>query len=131
DLVVGSSHMGGKGNVDVWEAVDSGNGFGNLQQAKLGAVNDSGSQQDPMMSGDSLTLYEAPDTTGTQQIMVSTRTDRNHNFNAPSVITELRDPGGFGTADPSISADQLIIIVSSARAGTSGVGDLWYATRPT
>jgi hypothetical protein len=131
DLVVGSSHMGGEGNVDVWEAVDSGSGFGELQQMKLGAVNDFGSQQDPTISGDGLTLYEAPDTTGTQQILRSTRSDRNHNFSPPAVIDELRDPGGFGTADPAVTADQLIILVASARAGTAGGGDLWYATRAT
>jgi hypothetical protein len=131
DLVVGSSHMGGKGGVDVWESVWGAAGFGMLQQAKLGAVNDSGNQQDPMISGDGLTLYEAPDTTGTQQIAVATRQDRNHNFSAPAVIDELVDPYGYGTADPAISVDQRIIIVSSGRYGTTGGGDLWYATRAT
>jgi len=131
DLLVGSSHTGGKGGLDVWEAVDGPAGFGMLQQAMLGAVNDYGNQQDPMISGDGLTLYEAPDTTGTQQITMSTRPDRMHDFSAPAVIDELVDPSGYGTADPTVSADQLIIIVSSARYGTTGGGDLWYATRAT
>jgi len=131
DLLVGSSHTGGEGNVDVWEAVAGAAGFAMLQQTKLGAVNDSGNQQDPVISGDGLTLYEAPDSVGTQQITVSTRQDRTHNFSAPSVIDELVDPYGYGTADPAISADQLIIIVSSGRSGTNGGGDLWYATRAT
>jgi Tol biopolymer transport system component len=130
DLVVGSSKPGGKGQVDVWEAVKSAT-WGPLQQSKLGAVNDFANQQDPTISGDGLTLYEAPDTSGTQQIMVATRQDRSHNFTAPQQITELVDPGGFGTADPAVSVDQRIIVVSSGRLGGAGQGDLWYATRPS
>jgi Tol biopolymer transport system component len=128
-LVVGSSQTGGAGGVDVWEATNPGSGFGGLSRTHVMMLDDSGNQQDPTISSDGLALYEAPDSTGTQQIMVATRQDRTHNFGAPQQIAELVDSDGYGTADPAISVDQRIILMSSARTGTAGQGDLWYATR--
>lgn len=131
DLFVGSTHGGGAGQVDVWEATRSSSLYGALQQDQLDSVNDFANQQDPTISGDGLALYEAPDSSGRQLIVVATRGDRSDSFESPQVLDELVDPGGYGTADPALSTDQRIILVSSARAGTAGGGDLWYATRAT
>lgn len=130
-LVVGSDRSGGHGAVDVWEATGSGGLFAQAEENHVGALEDSSNQQDPTINKDGTRIYLAPDTTGTQQIVTASRPDRSHNFGSPQTINELVDQGGQGTADPTLSVDELVIVVSSGRTGALGGGDLWYATRAT
>ena len=126
-LVVGSTQDGGAGGVDVWEATDTGSGFGALSRTHVMMVEDIGNQQDPMISSNGLHLYIAPDSSGRQILVVASRASTTANFGAPVAITELNDAIA-GTADPTVSDDERVIVFSSSRTGT-GAGDLWYATR--
>ena len=78
---------------------------------------------------DGTALYFAPTNGVPQQIFVAHRVDETHNFDAGTELMELADPDGGGTADPAISPDQKLIIVSSGRTGSPGFVNLWYATR--
>ena len=128
-LVVGSSHMGGAGGIDVWEATAATPlVFGGLSRTHVMMLEDGGNQQDPMVSANGLRLYEAPDTTGMQLLEVASRTSTTMNFGAPQPITELND-ATYGTADPTVNDTETVIVFSSGRAGTVGSGDLWYSTR--
>ena len=130
-LFVASDFTGGgsKGSVDVFFAAYNGSTWGALGQGKSGAINDVGGQYDPAASEDGTALYFAPSNGIPQQIFVARRADETKNFDAGTELTELIDPDGGGTADPAISADQRVIIVTSSRTGTMGVNDLFYATR--
>jgi hypothetical protein len=128
-LVVGSSRGGGSGGIDVWEAsAVTPLAFGPLSRDHVMMVEDSGNQQDPMVSSNGLHLYEAPDTTGMQILEMASRSSTTMNFGAPQPITELND-ATFGTADPAVNDTETVIVFSSGRTGTVGAGDLWYATR--
>lgn len=128
-LVVGSSQTGGAGGVDVWEAnATTPFVFGGLSRSHVMMLEDSGNQQDPMISSNGLHLYEAPDSTGMQILVVASRGATNMNFGAPVAITELNDASN-GTADPTVNVDETVIVFSSGRTGTVGNGDLWYSTR--
>lgn len=130
-LVVGSSQTGGAGGVDVWEASGATPFvFGGLSRTHVMMLEDSGNQQDPMVSSSGLHLYEAPDSTGMQLLSVASRGATNMNFGAPVAITELND-ASTGTADPTVNVDETVIVFSSGRTGTIGNGDLWYSTRAT
>lgn len=132
-LFVASDFTGGgsKGSVDVFFSAYNGTSWAALGQGKAGAINDAGGQYDPYVSEDGTALYLAPSAGLPQQIYVATRADETKNFGAPTELMELADPGGTGTADPALSADQRVILFTSARTGTTGVNDLWYATRAT
>jgi Tol biopolymer transport system component len=130
-LFVASDFTGGgsKGSVDVFFAGYNGTTWTTLGQGKAGAINDAGGQYDPAVSEDGTALYFAPSNGIPQQIFVAKRTDETKNFDAGTELMELVDPDGTGTADPAISADQRLIIVTSYRTGTTGANDLFYATR--
>ena len=127
-LVVGSSQDGGAGGVDVWEATNGATTFGALSRTHVMMVETTGNEQDPQVSSDGLHLYLAPDTSGTQELVMASRTSTTANFGTPVLITELNDAIA-GTADPTVNADETVIVFSSGRTGTTGAGDLWYATR--
>jgi Tol biopolymer transport system component len=131
DLFVGSSQNGGAGGVDVWEATGATPFvFGTLNRTHVMMVEDSGNQQDPVISANGLHLYLAPDTTGNQILVMASRPSATMNFSAPRPIAELNDAVN-GTADPTLNADETVIVFASARTGTVGGGDLWYSTRAT
>jgi hypothetical protein len=48
-------------------------------------------------------------------------------FGPAVLVTELSSPAG--DSDPSIQSDGLVIFLHSDRPGTSGLNDLWVATR--
>jgi Tol biopolymer transport system component len=131
DLFVGSSQNGGAGGVDVWEATGATPFvFGTLSRTRVMMLEDSGNQQDPVISSNGLHLYDAPDTTGLQILEMASRPATTMNFGAPRPITELNDATN-GTADPTLNADETVIVFASGRTGTVGNGDLWYSTRAT
>lgn len=120
---------GSRGATDIWFSSKNGTGWAALGQGKSAAMNDAGDQLDPDITPDGTAIYFAPSNGVPQQIFVAKRADNTKNFDAGTMLMELVDPDGTGTADPAISADQRLIIVTSYRTGTTGANDLFYATR--
>jgi WD40 repeat protein len=89
----------------------------------LGTVDTSANQWDPEISADELRLYLAPDDTGLQHVAVAERATVADDFGAPVTIPELASTTTDN--DPTISADERVIVFASNRNGRG----LWYATR--
>lgn len=124
---IATRRANGEGASDIWQATRATGGtalFDALTQTHLGAVNDGGNQLDPHVSADGLRLYYANGSP--QQIVVSSRVSATSDFSAPVVIAGIGDPAG--DADPTLTADERVLIFSSQRTGLGGT-DLWYATR--
>ncbi len=125
---IGSARPNGNNNIDVWEATHTNGTFGGFTQMHLGAVNSGGNEHDPFISADGLHLYLAPDTGGTQRIVVASRASTSANFNAPVRIDALYS--GAGDADPTLSDDERVIVFASHRPDPAhAAGNLWFATR--
>ncbi len=126
ELVIASDRPGGQGLYDLWHAKRASTQvpWNPLNEAQLGSEDDANSQFDPQLSIDGLHLYYAPLVGTIQVIMFATRATRTVAFGTPTVlgITSFK-----GDADPAPSADELVIVYSSMRAG--GTGHLYYATR--
>jgi hypothetical protein len=129
--VVGSNRGSSQG-IDVWETqrTTTGDNWPALSRSRTGNVNTNGADHDPTISADGLTLYLSPDTQSPQRLVSAKRTTVTGNFAAPVEITELNDASA-GTADPSPSPDERIILFASGRtiAGGPLEGNLWYSTR--
>lgn len=125
---VANRRLDGEGAADLWEAtraVGDDGAFDAMTQVHLGAVNDAGNQLDPHVSPDGLRLYLSIN--DPQQLAVASRTSKTASFSAPTVIPVIGSD--VGDADPTLTADERVIIFSSQRTGVGGT-DLWYATRP-
>jgi Tol biopolymer transport system component len=127
--VVGSDQAGGSGGVDIWETSrgTTGASWGALGRAHVMAVDTAASDHDPMISASGLHLYDAPDAPGMQHIALATRLNRTASFGAAATIAELES--GTGDGDPTITADERIIVFYSNRTSAFTGGNLWYATR--
>lgn len=128
DLIafIATRRGGGEGAVDLWEASRGTPGitaFANFTQAHLANVNDAANQRDPHISPDGLRLYFAAG--DPQKIVVSSRASLADNFGAPQEITEVN--GAAGDADPTLTADERVILFT--RRDSGGSTDLFYATR--
>jgi Tol biopolymer transport system component len=130
-LVVGSTHAPGIGAVDVWEATRAtiGQSFGALAETHEGAVNTATDEHDPTISANGLRLYFAPTSSGTQRIVVASRVTMADDFGAPAVIAALDT--GTGDADPTLSADERLIVFTSHQTASAAGVNLWYANRAT
>jgi len=125
---LGSGRPNGNNNIDVWEATSTNGTFGGFTQMHLGAVNSGGNEHDPFISADGRHLYLAPDTGGTQRIVVASRATAADNFSAPVRVEELYS--GAGDADPALSDDERVIVFSSHRPDPAhAASNLWFATR--
>jgi len=123
--VVGSNRTGSMG-VDVWTSTRASTSVAFPAFTKAAGVNTSGNDQDPTISADGLHLYIAPDTGGTQKIVVATRAALGDTFGAPTTVIN----SGSGDADPSPTPDERILVFASNRVlAGGGNGDIWYATR--
>ena len=124
EVYLSSSRDGGLGGSDVWRMTraDTNSAFAN--PALVDDVNISAHDYDPHISPDGLRLYHAPAVAEHQEIVVSTRASDDLPFGAPSGIAELNS--GTTDADPTLSADELVIVFSSHR---TGIRDLYLATR--
>lgn len=80
---------------------------------------------DATLSYDGLRLYFAP-TGGTQQIWIAERATFEAPFGSPKALPGL---DGTDDADPTLTADERVIVFSSDRSGGLGGRDLWYALR--
>ena len=129
--VVGSDRVGGAGGLDVWESTRATTSelFPAMSRTKVMMVETSGNDHDPTISASGLHLYLAPDATGSQHIVMASRSSPGGNFGVPMTLAEL--DSGTGDADPSPTPDERIIVFSSNRSTpfvTAG-GNIWYATR--
>lgn len=127
--VVGSDQGGGSGGVDVWETSRAATSasWGALSRAHVMSVDTAASDHDPMVSASGLHLYDAPDAPGMQHIALATRPSRTASFAAAATITEL--DSGMGDGDPTVTADERIIVFYSSRTSAFTGENLWYATR--
>lgn len=126
--IVASRRSGGSGGVDFWQGKRSASGtqaFPTLDQSFLAQVNNAGDQSDPHVSPDGLRLYYA--TGNPQTIVIAERNGLLANFGASSALPNIN--GSTGDADPTLTADERVMIFTSNRTGSLGLTDLWYATR--
>jgi len=123
---IGSERSGGEGATDVWRGTRATTaGSFTFDQMHLAAVNDGMAQWDPHISRDGLRLYLAPiGNGGAQHVAVATRGAPSAAFGTPQTISELQST--VVDNDPTLTADERVIVFASNRDGTR---KLWYATR--
>ena len=126
DFVVASDRGG---NLDLWEASDgsAGSAFPVPTTATFPSVDTSAAQLDPHISEDGLRIYYAPTDFGAQHIALTRRTARGSAFDAPTELANL-DTDTEGDEDPTVTADETVIVFSTRRDVTLGV-QIYYATR--
>ncbi|MEM7198620.1 MAG: hypothetical protein AAF628_00015 [Planctomycetota bacterium] len=96
----------------------------------LVALSSSGFEAKPDIAADRLTLYFASDQAGGAgdlDLWRATRPSLTAPFGVQTNITELNGAGRDHT--PTTSADGLLMIYSSSRAGGLGTDDAWFTTR--
>jgi hypothetical protein len=111
----------------VFDAFDLTMPFGTA--VPLGTLNGILADDDPTLTGDLLEIIFDSERTGTvaSDFLVARRATLADAWSAPTIITELASPNDEDT--PIMSRDGLIITLSSDRAGTIGMNDLWISTR--
>ncbi len=127
--ILSSSRAGGQGGGDFWQASRATAGataFGAASESQMGTVNDAGEQRDPAISPDGLRLYFAAGS-APQNLAVASRTNTLSSFSAGVAIPVVGDPSG--DADPTLTADERVLVFSSNRSGGAGGTDLWYSVR--
>jgi Tol biopolymer transport system component len=125
--VMASSRTGTEGNSDLWLATRTLKTlpFGPFEAADgLPNINTGAEELDPELSADGLHLYLTEG--NPRRIAISVRSNTNGNFGSPQDVAGLFSDAG--DADPSVSPDELVIVFSSRRNGSS-TDELWYATR--
>jgi Tol biopolymer transport system component len=105
--------------------VDVNGAFGTFTKDNLSNVNTNGSEYDPEISADGLHLYLAPGSP--QRIVVATRTSTSSSFSSTQLVNGVNSD--LGDADPTLSADERVIVWASRRNGGVGAVDLYYASR--
>jgi Tol biopolymer transport system component len=125
--IVSSDRPLTEGGSDLWIATrtDVNGLFGTFTRNNLANVNGIGSELDPEISADGLHLYLARG--GPQRIVVATRASTSGSFNTPQDVNGVN--GDLGDADPTLSADERVIVWASRRSGGAGGDDLYYASR--
>lgn len=122
--VFGSDRVGGEGLADFWvttrAAVTA--TWAVPSQTFVMTVNDANNQGDPELNADGTRIYFSD--LAPPRIVVATRASTTANFNAQTVLIS----SGVGDGDPSLSADERLILFMSSRSPSQGQ-DLWYATR--
>lgn len=91
---------------------------------RIDELSTAGSEGNPMMTGDRLTLYFDSDRSGDGELYVATRPGTTAPFDAPQQITEVSSPAA--ESDPWISPDGRTLYFTSDRDGTLR---LWQTTR--
>lgn len=114
-FVVRNTNAGPRTPLGPWTPAD---------QNVLNDLNTNQAEYDPWLSGDGLRLYFSPGNGG-QQIAVATRSTLSDGFGAPTQV----DLGIGNNGDPSLSADERVLLFTSTRADPAG--DLYFATRAT
>jgi hypothetical protein len=127
--VVASDRTGTIGSSDVWLAtrMNKQAPFLAFLAANVAAINTGEDELDPELSADGLHMYLAIGSN--QEIAMATRAATDVAFSAPQALTVLNSSAD--DADPSVSADELVIVFSSERTqgGGDAMGDLYYSKR--
>jgi hypothetical protein len=118
------------GSEDVYRATRSDRGSVFSSAAALSALNTSDDDGTPCPSADGLTLYfysTRDGGVGGRDLYTASRATASDDFSNPALIQSVNST----TNDhlPRISGDGLTLLISSARTGGVGAGDLWLATR--
>jgi len=111
--IIATERSGGSGASDLWEYRG-----GTFSQAPFVNVNTPAAQFDPWVSSDGMALLYSATQSGTQVIVVSTRSSFVAPFAAPFVVPGIATP----SADPWVSADSTLLLFASN-------GRLFYARR--
>ncbi|MEO7092751.1 MAG: hypothetical protein ABI175_05840 [Polyangiales bacterium] len=95
----------------------------------LTSLNNTLADDDPSLTGDLLEIIFDSERMGTSSsdLLVARRATLADPWSVPAIITELASVNDEDT--PCLSRDGLIITLSSDRAGTIGMNDLWTSTR--
>lgn len=127
--VVASSQAGGAGDADVWETsrANTTASWGALVRTRVMALASAGGDYDPFVTSDGLRIYYAPTTPAPQHIAYAKRSSTSDNFDAPADVVGVNTTAG--EADPTVFANERVIVFTSARTATHPLTNLWYATR--
>lgn len=127
--VVASERNGSEGMSDVWIATRTSTQapFGTFSQTGVANVNTSNAELDPELSADGLHLYFARSNSGAQRIAMAERPSTASSFGSPQDVNGVNTD--VGDADPTLSADERVIVWASRRTGGVGNVDLYYASR--
>lgn len=129
--VVASSQSGGAGGSDIWETSrpTSNAAWGPISRSHTSGLATAGSELDPFVNSDGLRLYYSPTSPSPQRIMVAKRASLSEVFASPTEVGGVNS--GSGEWDPTLIANDRVIIFASDRTSSNGSGNLWYATRAT
>ena len=122
-----STRPGGAGDSDLYVARRPNTGTDFNSVSALSALNSSAREHLPWVSSDELVVYFASDRAGSMDLWTATRSARAQPFSAPTPVAELNSSAD--DAGLSLSADELVVILASARAGGAGGWDLYRAVR--
>jgi Tol biopolymer transport system component len=124
----GSGSDMGEG-VDTVDGADACVGFGSFGiPMPLGALNSTSVDSAPFLTADELTIYFHSLRSGpTRDIWTATRMSLADSFPSPLQASELNSTDE--DQEPSVTADGLIVLLSSDRPGSTGAHDLWIAQR--
>lgn len=129
-----SDRSGGAGGSDIWVAVRAQRTtpFAPPDFIPLELLNTPRDEYDPEPSADGRQLYYVTDDPaggpGGKDIMIATRPTATGPFDAHAPLAAVNST--VTDDNPTISADGLVIVFSSSRAGGAAARDLYYATRP-
>jgi hypothetical protein len=95
----------------------------------LTTLNGTLADDDPTLTGDLLEIMFDSERTGTSSsdFLVARRATLADAWSVPAIVTQLASPNDEDAG--CLSFDGLIMTLSSDRAGTTGMNDLWIATR--
>lgn len=115
----------GQGDGNIYQSIDGG-----PKSLVAGGVNSSAADNRPSVTRDGLTIFFDSTRTGSlgvSDVYYATRSSTSEPFGPAIHLPELSSPSS--DSRPVISKDGSFIIIGSGRAGTEGLGDMWYATR--
>ncbi len=127
--VVSSTEQGGAGGSDIWETSrpNTSATWGALTRTHVMALETTGSELDPFVTSDGLAIYWSPTPPTPQRIMTAKRGTTSENFGSVAEVAALNTAGA--NFDPTLIADDRVIVFASDRAASSTGDNIWYATR--
>jgi Tol biopolymer transport system component len=116
---------GAVGGADIWRSTRTTVTSMWSAPTNITALNTTGDDNTPRITGDGTTMYMSRNPTATREIMLTTRPNRSlENWATPKLVAELNSADD--DTEAVITADELSIYFASNRAGTT---DIYVATR--